>query len=635
MLNVETRRHMPPHQIEAALERILPRISNPARYSGNEWNVIVKDWETTPIRVAMAYPEVYEVAMSNGGVAMLYDILNREADMLCERVHTPWIDMLGEMRRLGVPAFSLETKHAMADFDIVGFALAYELNYTNILATLDLAGIPLLASERSDSDPIILGGGGGSLSPEPLADFIDLFLLGDAEESIVEVARAQHAFKQAHPGASRKELLHHLAQIEGVYVPAFYEFSYNEDGTIADFKPIVPGVPLRPKRRILLDLKTPPLKPLVPLAGSIHDRATVEIMRGCTRGCRFCQIGMITRPLRQRPKDEILQAIDRLLENTGYEEVSLSSLSTGDYAEIEPLVNELVERHPDVRISLSSLRSDSFGMGLTNAVRKRNNSVTFAPEAGSQRMRDVMNKGLTEEDILNAAKTAFEGGHTTIKCYFMIGLPTETMEDVYGIVDLVQKIERIGRQIVGKRVKVNLTISTFVPKPHTPFQWFPQDDPATLRAKHDLLRKHLYGKIHLNWHDVETSILEAAFARGDRRIGQVLLRVYQLGAIFDGWNEFLDWNRWMQAFKDCNLDVHFYAHRHIPITEILPWDHIDTGLTKTFMIKEYKRSIEEELTADCRDHNCTGCGLRINSCPRLEEIVSFKHLKPIAPVGSA
>jgi len=593
------------------LERILKKVSRPARYVGGELNSVVKDWDKVRVKLALAYPDVYEVGMSNLGLAILYDLVNREEDFLAERVYAPWVDMEEAMRREGLPLFSLETRHPLREFDIIGFSLQYELTYTNVLNMLDLAGIPILAFKRTDDDPLIIAGGSCTYNPEPMAPFIDIFVIGEGEEVLLELLRAYAQWKaQGHP---KRGFLQRAALIEGVYVPSLYRVLYNPDGTAAGVQPLLPGVPPRVRKRIVSPLPPIPTRPVVPYVEAIHDRGNVEIQRGCGQGCRFCQAGIIYRPVRERPLEEILDSIEELLRNTGYEEIALVSLSSADYSRIEELLDALDARPRPwpLAISLPSLRVDSFSVSLAEKLEKRRRTgLTFAPEAGSQRLRDVINKKVTEENLMEVAEAAYSRGWHRIKLYFMIGLPTETMEDVEAIAGLVRKVFETGRRYHKGRAEVAVSVATFVPKPHTPFQWLPLAPDEEIKEKQRLLKNRLRRRgIYLSWSDARTTLLEAVFSRGDRRLGEVIYLAWEKGARFDAWGEVFDERPWHEAFAEAGLDPDFYVRRPRPREEIFPWDHIDTGVTKEFLWEEYQRALQGEITPDCRQQ-CYACGIR-------------------------
>ncbi len=607
---------------QQVLDDILPKVAKPSRYTGHEWNSVVKDWDRVEVKVALAYPDVYEVGMSNLGLMILYDILNREEGVLAERVYAPWIDMEEAMRGAGVPLYSLESRRPLAEFDIIGFSLQYELNYTNVLNMLDLAGLSPLAAERGDADPLIIGGGSCTYNAEPLADFFDLFVIGEGEEVLLELVRAYREFRGSgfEFRVAKADFLQEAAKIEGVYVPGLYDVRYRDDGTVAGVEPLVPEARVRVRKRVVGTLPPAPTRLVVPYTQVIHDRAMIEIQRGCTKGCRFCQAGFIYRPLRERPLEEVLEAVEDMVQQTGYEEVALVSLSSSDHSQIKPLVRQLTTgyQRPPLAVSLPSLRIDSFSVELAEMFQgRRKTGLTFAPEAGSQRLRDVVNKNVTEEDLLRTAEAAYASGWRRIKLYFMVGLPTESLEDLAAIVDLVKKVRAVGRRHQGKRAQVNVSLGTFVPKPFTPFQWLPLADEGSLEEKQELLRRGLRGPgISLSWQSPRTTLLEAALSRGDRRLGQVIHRAWQLGARFDAWDELLDDGLWWRAFADAGLDPNFYARRERSLDEVLPWDHIDVGVRKEFLIEEYQRSLRGETTIDCRE-GCIDCGVSdVFCCPQ-------------------
>jgi radical SAM family uncharacterized protein len=592
----------------ATLGSVLPQVIKPARYTGGEWNSGVKDWDHTPIKVALAYPDVYEVGMSNLALMILYEIVNKQQDVLAERVYTPWVDMEQAMRTSGIPLYSLETRHPLHEFDIVGFTLPYELNYTNVLTMLDLGNIPLLAEERHDSHPLVIGGGSGTYNPEPLAPFFDLLVVGEGEEIILELLQL---YREC--GAKKEQYLIRAAGLDGVYVPSLYQVTYNDDGTVREVSPTHASTRPVVTKRILEVLAPAPTKVVVPFVEAVHDRGMIEIQRGCTQGCRFCQAGMIYRPLRQRPLEEILTTADQLLAATGYEELALVSLSSCNYVGIEQLVEQLLDRHGPryTSISLPSLRMDSFSLRLAEMFHgRRKSGLTFAPEAGSDRLRQVINKIISHEEILGTAAAAYESGWDRIKLYFLIGLPTESMEDIEAIASLVKQVFSVGRRARGKRAELSVSVSTFIPKSHTPFQWSPLERSESLQEKQHLLRRLIRGRgLKLSWNDPQTSLLEAALSRGDRRLGQVILDAWRRGARFDAWSEALDVQRWWEAFATQGLDPAFYAHRERPLDETLPWDHISSGVSKEFLVAEYHRSLRGETTLDCREGQCESCGI--------------------------
>jgi radical SAM family uncharacterized protein len=590
-------------------DSILYQVTKPARYTGGEWNSVIKDWDNTALKFALCYPDLYEIGMSNMALPILYDLLNSQPDVLAERVFAPWIDMEAAMRAAGIPLLSLESKHRLKDFDIIGFSLDYELTYTNVLNILDLAQIPVLVSKRKDSHPIVIAGGSCCLNPEPMSDFVDFFVTGEGEEVLLELVDSLLEWKGKK--ASRKELLRQVATIPGVYVPSFYQVEYQADGLVKSITPTVAEAKPVIERRIVAKLPPPVTKPVIPYIEVVHDRGAVEIQRGCTRGCRFCQAGVIYRPLRQRPQPEIIQAVGELIANCGYNEVSLVSLSTSDYPHIEELVASLTRNYNNLALSLPSLRIDSFSVKLMDSLpSRRKTGLTFAPEVGSERLRRIINKGATEDKILETAAAAFARGWRSLKLYFMLGLPTETMEDIEAIVQLVSKIRSVGRGTKGGMPQVRVSLSTFIPKPHTPFQWVAQESEAQLNAKHELLKQGLRRKgSHLSWQDPKISLLEAALSRGDRRLGKVIYDAWKLGSTFDAWNERFNYQNWLDAFAQSGLEPSFYARRERPLDELLPWAHIDTGVTSAFLKREYQRTMEGKETPDCRYNSCNACGL--------------------------
>ena len=593
-------------------DSILSRVTRPARYTGGEWNSITKDWQKTDIKVALSYPDVYEIGMSNIALPILYEMLNRQPDVLAERVFTPWPDLAAVIKEAGIPLLSLESGRPLGEFDVIGFSLGYELTFTNVLEMLHLARIPVLAGERDDSHPVIIAGGSCTLNPEPMADFIDLFVIGEAEELLPQLIDCFRHWKKQ--GATRKELLGRAASLPGVYAPGLYQTEYDPCGLFKSLTATAAEASAKIERQIVAKLPPPATSPVVPYIEVIHDRGAIEISRGCTRGCRFCNAGMIYRPLRQRPQQEVITAVDELVGNCGYDEVSLVSLSTSDYCGIDRLIASIARRYSkkNLSVSLPSLRLSRDSVKLVESLpTRRKTGLTFAPEAASQRLQRVINKTTTEEELMETAAAAFERGWTNLKLYFMLGLPTETVDDVASIIQLVDKVQSLGRTAPGKRPQIRVSLSSFVPKAHTPFQWVGQDDEAKLNEKHQILRQGLKRKgVRLSWQDPKASLLEAALSRGDRRLGRVIHRAWLMGAIFDGWSEHFNNETWLRAFEEAGLDPGFYAQRRRSTEEPLPWGHIDTGISSDYLKREYQLALEGKETADCHYQECSACGLQ-------------------------
>ncbi len=606
----------------ALSDEILLSVDKPARYIGNEINMVEKDLNKVDIRFAMCFPDVYEIGMSHLGIQILYDMFNKREDTYCERVYSPWVDLDKVMREQNIPLFALESQDPIKDFDFLGFTIQYEMCYTNILQVLDLSHIPLLSKDRREDDPIVIGGGPCTYNPEPIADFFDIFYLGEGEASYNELFDIYKDNKSS--GGSRMDFLEKAAAIEGIYVPSFYDVAYNEDKTIKSFTKNNPNAKDKIKRLVEMDLSDTyyPAKPIVPYVQATQDRVVLEIQRGCIRGCRFCQAGMVYRPLRERSLEFLKDIAGQMLENTGHEEISLSSLSSSDYSQLQELVYYLIDEFgtKGVNISLPSLRIDAFALDVMSKVQDiKKSSLTFAPEAGSQRLRDVVNKGLSEEEILKGAADAFEGGWNRVKLYFMLGLPTENFDDVEGIAVLADKIARIYYEIPkdkrNGRVNINVSTSYFVPKPFTPFQWSAMETKDNYLEKQRFLRGKIADQLNrkslrFNWHDAETSIIEGIFARGDRRVAKAIYDAYKAGCIYDSWSEHFDFNKWVQAFEDNDIRADFYANRERDLEEILPWDFIDVGVTKQFLWRDYNRSQKEKTTINCAD-GCANCGANV------------------------
>lgn len=608
---------------------ILSSVQKPARYTGGEFASIIKPADEVEATICLAFPDVYEVGMSYLGFKILYHLLNKQQGVQAERVYAPWIDMEAKMRERHIPLRTLETKKTLKECDIVGFTLQYELSYSNILNMLDLGGVPVLAAERTEEDPLVIVGGPCVYNPEPLADFFDFAIIGEGEEVMAEVMEAYKAWKRAGKPGGRQAFLQEVVKINGIYVPSFYEVEYNENLTVKAVRPVNVNAPAVVYKRVVRDMNSVdfPTSPIVPFGEIVHDRIMLEVFRGCSRGCRFCHAGMVYRPVRER-KPEVLKDLARqLVDNTGYNEISLVSLSSADYSCLAPMVHDMIDEFKDDRVSVSlpSLRIDSFCVAIAKEIQAvRKSGLTFAPEAGSQKMRDVINKGVTEEDLMNAVGAAFESGWNSVKLYFMIGLPFENDDDVLAIADLARKVQYKYYQVTGKRgCKVTCSASFFVPKPYTAFQWFAQDDLENIRRKQFLLKDEIktIKNVTLNYHDSKTGIIEAVFARGDRKVGKALLLAWQKGARFDGWSDCFDYERWLEAFAEAGLDKDFYAARQRGEHEVFPWEHISPGVSRKFLWNEWQKAYAQQLTHDCRRSTCTGCGV----CQKLGvNIIDYK-----------
>lgn len=596
--------------IENRIEKFLPLVEKPGRYTGGELNQVVKNWENVDVKIAFAFPDIYDLGMSNYGLAMLYHIVNQRDDALAERAYLPWVDMESILRENDIPLFSLENKRALNDFDILGISIPYETLYTNTLNLIDLSNIPLFSKDRTKEHPLVIAGGHSTLNPEPMHAFIDAFTIGDGEDVISEIIDCYQAWKKKN--TSRQELLEDLSQIWGVYVPSLYEVHYHDDKTVASVSKTFEKATLPVRKRIVTELRKPMSDFIVPYIDTVHNRISIEIMRGCTRGCRFCHAGIITRPVRERSVDDILATIEEGLEKTGYEEIGLLSLSSSDYTHVLELVNKIEERFEgkNLSVSLPSLRIESFSVDLMDALSvTRRSGFTLAPEAGTERMRKIINKPMTEEMILSTAREIYKRGWHTIKLYFMIGHPEETLEDVRGIVELAKKVREEGFQEIGRKAKVNVGVSTFVPKPWTTFQWVGCNAPEQIEEKQELLRNELRGwGLKLNWNAPQETMLEAALSRGDRRVSDAIYFAWQNGAKFDAWHEFFNFENWEDAFEQAGLDMNFYSQRTRNDDEVFAWDHISPAIRKSYLFEDYEMSKRLETRADCREQ-CYACGI--------------------------
>lgn len=599
-----------PKQIEAKLERHLPRVQKPGRYTGGELNQIVKDWDTVETHVLLSFPDIYDIGMSNNGLMILYDLINQRTDCLAERAYNPWEDMEAVMREFDIPLYSLESKHTLNQFDIIGLSLPYESVYTNALSLLDLGDVPVLSAERGDDDPLVVAGGHATMNPDPMHLFIDAFVVGEGEEAIMDVIDTYQAWKKS--GEPRQHLLEQLSTIWGIYVPSLYKAHYEDDGTLAYMEKTYEAAAFPVVKRIVAQLPPPPTRLLVPYIDTVHNRIPIEIMRGCTRGCRFCQAGMITRPVRERQVEEVVESIREAMKHTGFEEVGLLSLSSSDYTHVLELVKAVSANFSEKNLSvgLPSLRIESFSVELMDALKDtRRSGFTLAPEAATERMRNIINKPVSTAQLLETAEAIYSRGWTNIKLYFMIGHPEETLEDVQAIADLCKQVLFVGRDLIGHKAKVTAGVSTFIPKPHTPFQWSPMDTVEQIEAKQDLLRGQIRGPgLKLNWNDPQETLLEGALSRGDRRIAEVVYEAWKMGAKFDAWREHFDYDIWLAAYEKVGLDPDFYTHRPRLIDETFPWDHIDSTVRKKFLTEDYMMSKQGETRIDCR-HRCFACGI--------------------------
>lgn len=600
----------PSEIIRQRLPSILPLVEKPARYTGGELNQVIKDWKSVPVHFCLVFPDIYDIGMSNLGLAILYDLINQRSDALAERAFAPWVDMERELREHHLPLFSLESKKPLSEFDIIGFTLPYETLFTNLLNILDLAHLEIWAEKRKENHPLIIAGGHATYNPEPMAAFIDAFVIGEGEEVIHEIIDVYREWQKS--STSRSDLLKQLAEVDGVYIPSFYEDHYHADGTFSHLVIREPTAPPTISKRIVAHLPPPPYRLIVPYIETVHERIPIEIMRGCTRGCRFCHAGMVTRPIRERSVEEIIETIQKAVQSTGYHEVGLLSLSSSDYSRISELVTAISTLYPKNRLSISlpSLRIETLSVQLMQKLgATRRGGFTLAPEAATERMRRIINKPISTQELLSTCKAIFENGWSTLKLYFMIGHPLETLDDVQAIADLSHNILHLGRRIVGKRTQIHVGVSTFIPKPHTPFQWVACDTIENIEQKLKLLQNRLRGDhLKLTWNPPEATFLEAWLSRGDRRLAQVIYLAWRNGAKFDAWNDQRNIEAWNHAFAQCGLQPTFYTHRTRSTNEAFPWDHIDIGVRKQYLLQDYEMSTRQETRSDCRQ-KCYACGI--------------------------
>ncbi|MCJ7734305.1 MAG: TIGR03960 family B12-binding radical SAM protein [Anaerolineales bacterium] len=607
--------------ITSKLEKILHTVEMPGRYTGGEFNQVLKNWHEVNVRVALLFPDIYDLGMSNLGLTILYDLINNSPAFLAERAFVPWIDMELAMRESDIPLYALESKHPLIDFDILAVSLPYESLYTNFLNALDLSGIPKYSEQRGAQHPLVIAGGHATFNPEPVAPFVDAFVIGEGEEIILEILGR---YSEIHENLSRQDILAGLIDIDGLYIPSFYQPQYHPDGTFLHLQKTNPTAPDIINKRIVGKLPPPPTKPIVPYIDTVHNRAPLEIMRGCTRGCRFCHAGIVTRPVRERSVDEVLDAMEILIPNTGYTEIGLLSLSSSDYTQILPLINGVKSRfeNQNIAVSLPSLRIESVSVDLMDAlVGKRRSGFTLAPEAATERLRNIINKPISDNQLLDTAREIYQHGWHTIKLYFMIGHPTETLDDVQAIADLSKKVLAVGKQIIGNRAQVNTSVGTFVPKPHTPFQWVGASSQENIREKLDLLKKQIRGKgLKINWNDPRETHFEAWLSRGDRRLSEVIFQAWKNGAKFDAWQDHFNFQIWLSAFAQLGIKPDFYTTRERDAEENFPWDHIHTGVKKSYLLQDYQWSKDGKTRPDCRDE-CFSCGI-------LPAYNDLRHLNP-------